>query len=188
MQVITPRLCKCDLNRKIRDLKDKSIVACNIWLCKSVVADSRHCYGRVNPIWKTNQSSYSNSRMNLRVLPVPKGIITGSHLTHTWAIIISALHTHKIRYKIRMSKVNKKFSFNSDPCTSLPSPHQHRWTARVEKLGSQAYICAFAMTPGSAHMARMKIFINNIEGNGEGKELEASTYGSWDRCAGSSAS
>ena len=87
-----------------------------------------------------------------------------------------------------MSRVNKTFSFNSDPCTSLPSPHQHRWTARVEKLGSQAYICAFAMTPGSAHMARMKIFINNIEGNGEGKELEASTYGSWDRCAGSSTS
>ena len=76
-------------------------------------------------------------------------------------------------------EVYKEFSFKSDPYTSLPSPHQHRWTARVEKLGSQAYICAFAMAPGSAHMARMKIFINNIEGNGEGKGLEADTYGSW---------
>ena len=87
---------------------------------------------------------------------------------------------------MRINTVNKKFSFKSDPCTPLPSPHQHRWTARVEKLGSQAYICAFAMTPGSAHMARMKIFINNIEGNGEGKGLKASTYASWGRCAGSS--
>ena len=33
-------------------------------------------------------------------------------------------------------------------------------------------------------MARMKIFINNIEGNWEGKGLEVSTYGSWGRCAG----
>ena len=42
--------------------------------------------------------------MNLQVLPAPRRIVTGSHLIHTSAIIISALHTHKIRYKIRMSE------------------------------------------------------------------------------------
>ena len=112
-------------------------------------------------------------------LPAPNRMIIKSHwTTSTWAIIFVALHTHKIRHNKDQIEVNKEFSFKSDPCTSLPLPHRHRWTARVEKLGSQAYICALTMTPGSAHMARMKIFINNIEGNGEWKGLEASTYGS----------
>ena len=66
-------------------------------------------------------------------------IIKSQWTTSTWAIIIVALHT-KIRYNKDQIEVNKEFSFKSDPCTSLPSPHQHRWTVRVEKLGSQAYI------------------------------------------------
>ena len=99
-------------------------------------------------------------------------IIKSQWTTSTWAIIIVALHT-KIRYNKDQIEVNKEFSFKSDPCTSLPSPHQHRWSARVEKLVSQAYICAFTMTPGGAHTARMKIFINE---DGDGGEETRSFY------------
>ena len=49
----TSNLAKRELDLKSSTQKAQSIM---IW-DKSVVADSHHCYERVSPIWKTNQSS-----------------------------------------------------------------------------------------------------------------------------------
>ena len=84
---------------------------CSKWISKSVVADSRHYYGRVSPIWKTNQSSYSNSNTSPRfkyLLQTPYSALA-TWRTKTWTIILSALHIHDwVRIQWRLLLMNAR--------------------------------------------------------------------------------